>query len=279
VLLLPDCDAHDNACPTSSTQRLRIKHRRGASAVAFVAAARLRLGSFREGGRADEGDGLENGLGSSATEMAVTSFAERFRVVVRHPDTSSPWLDPRLLDAHGYEAFATEAAGRTFDDGLYRVHDDRSGPEAEKFISLAFPDFAGRVCPLSFDWLGRQFALDAKRSEGGEALILMLEPGTGQALEIPLSFSSFHEQLHELREPALADSFFRRWVGTRPDSVPLLPQTCVGYQVPLFLGGRDEIDNLELIDIDVYWSICGQLRLGTRKLPEGTTIKQVSYGS
>jgi hypothetical protein len=141
---------------------------------------------------------------------------------------------------------------------------------------LAFPDFAGRVCPFSFDWLGRQFALDAKRSEGGEALILMMEPGTGQALEIPLSFSLFHEQLHELREPALADSFFRRWVESRPDSVPLLPQTCVGYQVPLFLGGRDEIDNLELVDIDVYWSICGQLRLGTRKLPEGTTIQQVS---
>ena len=209
----------------------------------------------------------------------MTSFAEQFRVVERDSDTVSPWLDPRLRDAHGYEAFATEAAGRTFDDGLYRVHDDRSGPEAEKLISLAFPDFAGRVCPFSFDWLGRQFALDAKRFENDEALILMMEPGTGQALEIPLSFSSFHEQLHELREPALADSFFRRWVETRPDSIPLLPQTCVGYQVPLFLGGRDEIDNLELVDMDVYWSICGQLRLGTRKLPEGTTIQQVSLES
>ena len=49
--------------------------------------------------------------------------------------------------------------------------------------------------------------------------------------------------------------------------------------MPLFLGGRDEIHNLELVDMDVYWSICGQLRLGTRKLPEGTTIQQVSYES
>jgi hypothetical protein len=69
----------------------------------------------------------------------VTSFAEQFRVVVRDSDTLSPWLDPRLRDAHGYEAFATEAAGRTFDDGLYRVHDDRSGPEAEKISRWRFP--------------------------------------------------------------------------------------------------------------------------------------------
>src|SRR4051812_2421843 len=72
---------------------------------------------------------LENGLGSSAKEVAVTSFPEQFRAVVRESETLSPWLDPRLRGAHGYEAFATEAAGRTFDDGLYRVHDDRSGPE------------------------------------------------------------------------------------------------------------------------------------------------------
>src|SRR4051812_7381295 len=184
--------ATDRSCGYGSRRR---------STVATPFVPRSPLGCPWEGGRADEGDGLESGLGSSATEVAMTSFAEQFRVV-RDPETLSPWLDPRLRDAHGYEAFATEAAGRTFDDGLYRVHDDHSGPVAEKFISLAFPGFAGRVCPFSFDWLGRQFALDAKRSESDEALILMMEPGTGQALEVPLPFSAFHEQPPELREPA-----------------------------------------------------------------------------
>jgi hypothetical protein len=50
----------------------------------------------------------------------------------------------------------------------------------------------------------------------------------------------------------------------------------VGYGVPLFLGGQDVVDNLELTDLDVYWSVCGQLRCGAMSLPPGTSINQVS---
>lgn len=34
---------------------------------------------------------------------------------------------------------------------------------------------------------------------------------------------------------------------------------CVGYKVPLFLNGEDNISNLELSDIEVYWGIMGQM--------------------
>ncbi|WP_434798222.1 T6SS immunity protein Tdi1 domain-containing protein [Terrisporobacter vanillatitrophus] len=33
----------------------------------------------------------------------------------------------------------------------------------------------------------------------------------------------------------------------------------MGYKVPLFLGGEDDISNLEEIDMEVYWSVTGQL--------------------
>ena len=47
------------------------------------------------------------------------------------------------------------------------------------------------------------------------------------------------------------------WLGRQfsPD-----PARCVGYKVPLFLGGADDIGDLELADLDVYWTITGQLR-------------------
>jgi hypothetical protein len=41
-------------------------------------------------------------------------------------------------------------------------------------------------------------------------------------------------------------------------------------------GGKDTVDNLEVIDLEVYWSLCGQLRQGTRNLLPGTSIGQVS---
>jgi hypothetical protein len=50
----------------------------------------------------------------------------------------------------------------------------------------------------------------------------------------------------------------------------------VGYRVPLFLGGSDTLENLEVTDLDVYWTICGQLRLAAAQLPEGTAIKGIS---
>ncbi len=106
----------------------------------------------------------------------------------------------------------------------------------------------------------------------------MIEPGTGQVLEIPFSFQSFHENLDDLREPALAESFFSRWATANRDRVPLDLRACVGYKVPLFLGGPDEVDNLEVIDLGVYWSVCGQLRQGTKKLPPGASVREVSIG-
>ncbi|MBQ6554892.1 MAG: DUF1851 domain-containing protein, partial [Firmicutes bacterium] len=32
------------------------------------------------------------------------------------------------------------------------------------------------------------------------------------------------------------------------------------YKVPLFLGGEDDIPNLELCDMEVYWGILSQLK-------------------
>jgi hypothetical protein len=202
-------------------------------------------------------------------------FVANFSELPTGQSRGTPWLDPRLQSADGYSLLAERFAGCTFENGLYRLHDQDSGTRCEGLIAGAFPDFAQRVCPFGYDWLGRQFALDAGRVEDQEALVLMMEPGTGQALEIPMSFAVFHEELDNLREPALAAGFFIQWAQAHPDQTPLAPDDCVGYRVPLFLGGKDLLENLETINMEIYWSICGQLRLGTRRLPTGATIRQI----
>lgn len=202
------------------------------------------------------------------------SFAQQFVPDESAPDP--PWAETRLTRAEGYVEFASRFAGRSFEGGLYRVHSESTGPRSQRLTAEAFPQFAHRTAPFSYDWLGRQFALDEDRVQSGEPLILMMEPGTGQALEIPLSFRAFHEQLNELREPALANAFFKQWSAANPGALPLGIDTCVGYRVPLFLGGKDVVDNLEVIDLDVYWTLSGQLRSGTLRMKPGTSIKQVS---
>lgn len=58
--------------------------------------------------------------------------------------------------------------------------------------------------------------------------------------------------------------------------VPLPPDKCVGLKVPLFLGGTASVDNMEITDMELYWSLRAQLLMGTAHLPSGTAIDSVS---
>jgi hypothetical protein len=120
------------------------------------------------------------------------------------------------------------------------------------------------------------FALDYDRKNKGEFLLLMLEPGTGQALELPVSFLEFHnKELIEYREAALAADFYDDW--RQSGGFPPKFEQCVGYNKPLFLGGSDSVQNLELVDLDVYWTITAQLLSNIRNLTHGTPIGEIRF--
>jgi hypothetical protein len=171
----------------------------------------------------------------------------------------------------------TSGAGCSFENGLYRLHSASTGSVGQQNADAAFPDHAGRIAVFGFEWLGRQFALDFDRLENGEPLVVMLEPGTGEALQIPVNFVRFHdEELVDFRNEALASEFFDNWAAINPDAIPLGLSECVGYRVPLLLGGRDDVANLEVIDFDLYWSIVGQLRIQTANDLPGTSIRHVA---
>jgi hypothetical protein len=177
--------------------------------------------------------------------------------------------------APGISSFLGQYGGVSFNQGLYRVHPVSAMPLWTTTVAKAFPDYSNRIFCFSYDWLGRHFAIDSHRQENGQCHILMLEPGTGQTLEIPAGFRGFHDtELVEHQNEALAANFYREWLAAN-GAVPS-PSECIGYKKPLFLGGKDAVENLELIDLDVYWTISGQLLLKIRDLPVGTKIGTVS---
>lgn len=204
-------------------------------------------------------------------------FRSLFRLLPEGQGPAAPWIDARMAGVAGYEELMTSAAGCSFDNGLYRLHSAVTGLAGQEDADAAFPEYSGRLAVFGFDWLGRQFALDSGRVENGEPLVMMLEPGTGEALEIPVGFVWFHdEEIVDYRNEALASEFFASWATANPDAVPLGASECVGYRVPLFLGGRDTVDNLEVTDFDVYWTITGQMRIQAKDLPAGTPIRGVT---
>jgi hypothetical protein len=160
-------------------------------------------------------------------------------------------------------------------NGAYRPHRTEDVDRFTTLAAEAFPNFADRIQCFGADWLGRQFALDQGRMLNGEPQLLMLEPGTGEALEIPVGYDDFHNhELIEEADAAVAYSFFKNWLAAGGE-VPGYDQ-CVGYKVPLYLGGADDTSNLAINDFDVYWTISAQLLAKVRGLPPGTKISNVS---
>ncbi|RQS03526.1 DUF1851 domain-containing protein [Burkholderia sp. Bp9002] len=161
--------------------------------------------------------------------------------------------------------------GGAFNNGIYRIANSTSARQLTETVSVAFSEFSGRIVCFAFDWLGRIFAVDSGRSVDGQRAVVMFEPGTGEALEVPCNLVSFHDgELIEYRDAALSENFFREWTASQRSPSYF---ECVGYKRPLFLGGGDSIENLELIDMDVYWSISGQLIQKLRGTPAGTRVR------
>jgi hypothetical protein len=159
--------------------------------------------------------------------------------------------------------------------GAFRSLDEN---QCEKFTALAgqaFPDFAKRISCFGSDWAGRLFATDNARLEDGRELVLLLEPGTGEVLQIPCDREEFlSTELLQHSDAAVALEFFHAWVS-QGGKVPSRNE-CVGYRQPLFLGGVDQVSNLELSDMEVYWSVMAQILDQVRGLPPGTKIGKIS---
>jgi hypothetical protein len=216
--------------------------------------------------------------GAAAVPSGIwTGFASAFHADCRacpEPQDVSELKQFQSI-APGLCDFMSAYAGCSFNRGLYRVHACDRIETWNRTVLAAFPAFQGRGFVFSYDWLGRHFALDLQRHVSGSCQLLMFEPGMDQVLEIPATFAEFHnEELVKNPEGALAADFYTTTWLPSGGAVPDLTQ-CIAYKKPPFLGGADDSTNLELSDMDVYWSLCGQLLTQVRKLPDGTRVNDV----
>ena len=142
---------------------------------------------------------------------------------------------------------------RTILNGMYRAFTIENIQKWNSIVEEAFPGYQGRITVFAYDWLGRVFAINRQTNT-----VLLFEPGTGEVLDIPVGIEAFHnEEIAEYNEDRLASGFFDEWFEN--SKYILKPSECVGYKVPLFLNGEDNISNLEVSDMEVYWGIMAQM--------------------
>jgi hypothetical protein len=147
-----------------------------------------------------------------------------------------------------------ECGGCSFRNGLYRTHTLESSIKWGLVINKYFPSFAGCL-PFGYDWMGRQFCIH----KNSDNILYMLDPSTGEGFIIKSNINDFHNKdlINEV-EDFLSESLFIKIL----DLLKLKRvayKDCLGYKIPLFLGGADSVENYELIDMEVYCEIQCQL--------------------
>lgn len=148
------------------------------------------------------------------------------------------------------DEFLAVVDGKTFLDGMYRIFKTSDLEKWTGIVEEAFPQAKGKVRIFGYDWLGRVFAVNIAGDN-----VVMLEPGTGQILSVPDDVEDFHEyDIAEEADDVLSGGFYRAWLE-KNNNYQLKHNECVGYKVPLFLGGKDNVDNLEAGDMEVYWGV------------------------
>ena len=170
---------------------------------------------------------------------------------------------PQITSPAPLTAMFEDFGGVTLADGFYRFHTAASATAANDACARLIRGFAGRCHAFAFDWLGRHLAVDLRDANGdGDGDVICVDPGGGEYLTTDCPLSEWHDIVASDEDP-LAYPFYQEWRAANPAQGPLAFHQAIGYRVPLFLGGADEVPNLEVIDRDVYFELSIQLALKT----------------
>ena len=168
-------------------------------------------------------------------------------------------------------AFFANYGGTSYDRGLFRIHSKSSSYYWTKLIIEFFPKYADRICCFGYDWMGRNFAVDLLDPKKN----YLFDPATGEDFELPQSLTGFfNEELVHYKDETLVPDDFNYILNKF--KIDLLPtDKCIGYDKLLFLGGEDDLDNMEIIDMDVYWDINYKVYSKIQNLEEGSIIDKL----
>lgn len=166
-----------------------------------------------------------------------------------------------------------ECAGVSINNGLYRIHSYSSSEYWSDILQRFFAQIKKPVLPFGYDWLGRQYAV----VNGIDNVLLMFDPSTIECYQISGNVVDFHNtDLVTDREETVSESSFNGALEKIKASELYVDQ-CIGYKVPLFLGGSDDASNYEISDMRVYWDIQYQIFEQIKNLPPGTKIDAIKF--
>ena len=166
------------------------------------------------------------------------------------------------MSENPYNSFMTAFSGRQFGNGLLTAFLNGDINKWHANVYNAFPITQGEFILFGHDWLGNCLGIATDGQDKGNVVIF--EIGTGEILSTGYDFQTFlNNEVPNNSNASLSSTFYREWLNRK--GAPVKYGRCIGYKIPLFMGGKDDITNLEDSDMDVYWNIISQVmtQIGT----------------
>ena len=159
----------------------------------------------------------------------------------------------RLFGVNGAAELFRDFSGCTFGGGIYRLFFLDEFDKWDRLVLDIFSQYQGRISCFGSDWMGRIYAWDYGRNKA-----VILDPGFGEALKIPRDFYELHNhEFVDYPDESLSKNLYDEYLDKFKTKVQR--DQCAGYKISPFLGGKDNLENLELSDLEVYWSICSDI--------------------
>ncbi|MFN8009918.1 MAG: DUF1851 domain-containing protein [Holophagaceae bacterium] len=125
--------------------------------------------------------------------------------------------------------------------------------------------------PILLAAIGNAFVQDVE-----DGRVHVLDVGSGELRFIAEDSESFRKLLNH-RE-FVADEFVVQIIGDFLLEGPrLLPGQIFSFKRPPVLGGEYAAENLEPTDIEVHFSVLGQIHQQVREMPPGTPISEIKF--
>jgi hypothetical protein len=166
-----------------------------------------------------------------------------------------------------YTELLLDIGGTTYNRGLYTIHTFESSLKWANLISEYVEGYKDEILPFAYDWEGRQLGVSKESYEG----IYLFDPVDLSGSFLDENLIEFHNESLATNRIDLGEEYFKETLGQfKIDG--LKDNTCIGYKIPLFLNGKGDSTNYQIIDIEVYWAVQYQLYNQIKDLPDGTPI-------
>ena len=153
------------------------------------------------------------------------------------------------VKCNSIDEFLENTSGKSFFNGLYSIFKREDIEKWNNIVGEYFPNYKGSFSVFAYDWIGKIYAID-----NDSKMIKMFDPEEHECYVTDMDIVQFHEEIVDDTDGMLASNYFNKWFEINNHELIKYGE-CVGFKVHLSLGGKDEIDNLEKIDMEVYWTI------------------------